>query len=138
MDVGGTSSRVIGQYAWTYSPIRRDAPVVRKVRVELVDDLDNGAADESVSFGLDGKQYSIDLSSKHAKELRAALAKYLAVARVGTGTSAPNSRTRTVRKSDGPSAGDVRDWAKDQGIAVSDRGRIPSDLMVKFQAAKVS
>lgn len=112
--------------------------MARKEHVELVDDLDNGPADETVSFGLGGKQYSIDLSAKHATELRAVLGKYIAVARVEAGSGAAARRGRGAGKREESSAGDVRDWAKSQGIAVSDRGRIPSDLMVKFQAAQTS
>jgi hypothetical protein len=112
--------------------------MARKEHVELVDDLDNGPADETVSFGLSGKQYSIDLSAKHATELRAVFGKYIAVARLEAKTSAAARQGRAGKKREESTAGDVRDWAKSQGIAVSDRGRIPTDLMVKFQAAQIS
>jgi hypothetical protein len=32
-------------------------------------------------------------------------------------------------------ATEVREWAKEQGIEVKDRGRVPAELVVKFKAA---
>ncbi|OKH63039.1 hypothetical protein EB72_12360, partial [Mycobacterium sp. SWH-M1] len=45
--------------------------MAKKVTVTLVDDFDGeGAADETVEFGLDGVTYEIDLSAKNAAKLR--------------------------------------------------------------------
>lgn len=55
--------------------------MAQKVNIILVDDLDGSDADETVTFGLDGNQYEIDLTSDHAKDLRLALAPYTDVAR---------------------------------------------------------
>lgn len=109
--------------------------MAQKVEVQLIDDLDGGAADETVSFGLDGTQYVIDLNSKNAKRLRESIIKYVDAARkekagrtVGRGTG---RKTMSV----GPNTSDVREWAKAQGLEVSERGRIANDLIVKFQEA---
>jgi hypothetical protein len=32
-------------------------------------------------------------------------------------------------------SGDIRAWAKDHGIAVSERGRIPASVVEQYQAA---
>jgi len=55
--------------------------MAQKHIVQLIDDLDQGAAAETVSFGLDGSSYEIDLSAKNAAKLRDALAVYVANAR---------------------------------------------------------
>ncbi|KWX01258.1 hypothetical protein TH66_01675 [Carbonactinospora thermoautotrophica] len=108
--------------------------MVQKVEVLLVDDLDGGKADEIVTFSLDGVQYEIDLSSEHAAQLREELARY-----VGAARKVPGRRGRRPgRKAAAgqPSSREVREWAKSQGIEVSERGRIPQDVYVKFQEAR--
>jgi hypothetical protein len=112
--------------------------MVQKVVVELTDDLDGGKAAETVTFGLDSRVYTIDLNAKNARALRKTLAPYVESGRrVRTG-GAGRGRTRTSAAQPGPSTQDVREWARSQGIQVADRGRIPSDLTAKFQAAHES
>jgi nucleoid-associated protein Lsr2 len=108
--------------------------MVRKVEVRLVDDLDSGPAEETVRFGLDGVYYEIDLSSKHAKELRAGLERYLAVAtRVAqNGRSAQRSRGRTGAA--GVDNQVIREWAASRGLEVAPRGRIPRAVLDQYEA----
>lgn len=108
--------------------------MAQKVQVTLIDDLDNGAADETVSFGLDGTRYEIDLSSANAKKLRSSLARYIDAARKDN-TARQVRRVGRKAAPVGPNVADVREWAKAEGIAVSDRGRISADVIVKFQEA---
>jgi hypothetical protein len=61
--------------------------VARKTVVELVDDVDGGQADETVRFGLDGVDYSIDLSAENATRLHDILAPFVASARRSTSRS---------------------------------------------------
>lgn len=108
--------------------------MAQKVEVTLIDDLDGGKADETVTFGLDGKQYVIDLSGKNATKLRESFAKYVAVARKER--TAGSAGRGTVRKSPTDvNTSDVREWARSEGYEVSERGRVSKDLIVKFQAA---
>lgn len=105
--------------------------MAQKVQVLLLDDLDGGSADETVTFGLDGVSYEIDLSSANAQKLRNALSKY-----VESGRRAKRGR----RGPGGPRGGRgdtsaVREWARGQGLKVSDRGRIPADIMAQYDAA---
>ena len=101
----------------------------------FVDDLDGSEAEGTVRFGLDGAEYEIDLNSEHAEQLRDALARYVAAAR-RTGTSAKQpARSRRKTTASAPNSTAVRKWAKTQGIDVKDRGRIPAELVIKFQAA---
>lgn len=112
--------------------------MARKVEVRLVDDLDGGEAEDTLAFALDGTDYEIDLSNGNAARLRDALAPYVQAAR----KTVPPSRQRakaTGRKAatkDGPNTAEVREWAKTHGIEISHRGRIPTDVYVKFQDAQ--
>jgi hypothetical protein len=112
--------------------------MAQKVVVSLVDDLEGGVADETVVFGLDRKNYEIDLSSTNAAKLRDALADYVEAARrpSGSGRSARAAATASPRASvDREQNQAIRDWARKQGMKVSDRGRIPSDVTEAFHNA---
>ncbi len=105
--------------------------MAQKVSIILVDDLDGSEAAETVSFGLDGSSYEIDLTEAHATALREALAGYVGNARKVTG----GRRRKAAATSEGPSAREVRDWARSNGFTVPDRGRIPADVRDAFDAA---
>jgi hypothetical protein len=113
----------------------RSNTVAKKVEVTLVDDLDGGTADETVSFAIDGTSYEIDLSGKNAQKLRDAVSAFVSAARkAGRVTSG-----RTVRgRSGGTATADreqnqaIREWAKKKGLNVSERGRIPSDIVERY------
>jgi hypothetical protein len=109
--------------------------VAQKVQVILVDDVDGGVADESVTFALDGVSYEIDLSSAHAQELRDAFATWVGHARkVTRGGARPAARK--ARSSSGPSrATEIREWARANGYTVSERGRISADVQQAYDAA---
>ena len=113
--------------------------MARKVQVILSDDLDeNLSADETVSFSLDGTSYEIDLADKNAKEMRDAFSRYVSAARkVGRGNRASGGgRSRaTGGRMDREQAGAIRDWARKNGHAVSDRGRIPASVVDAYEAA---
>jgi hypothetical protein len=99
---------------------------------QLIDDLDQSTATASVLFGLDGREYSIDLNDKHAAELRAVLAPYIKAGHKTSGRRA-GAVTKSVAHDFDPAA--VRAWAKSNGITVSARGRIPADVVEKYHAA---
>jgi hypothetical protein len=107
--------------------------MAQKVTVELEDDLDGSPVDETVRFGFDGTEYEIDLSEKNARAFRAQLAPLVEQARKrGRGLAGRPTRTAAGRQR----SSEVRAWAKDQGIAVSARGRIPASVFEQYQAAK--
>ncbi len=115
--------------------------MAQKVQVLLVDDIDGGTADETVSFAIDGVTYEIDLTTEHATELRDALATWVGHARkVGgrsggrsSGGSSSGGTSRPRRSSD---AGAVRTWAKENGYEVSERGRISAEIREAYEAAQ--
>lgn len=108
--------------------------MAQKVQVVLVDDLDGGTADETVTLSLDGVSYEIDLSHDNAARLRDLLAPYVGHARRVGGPRRAGGRG-AARARGGTNPAEVREWAKSQGIAVNERGRISADLMARFQAA---
>ena len=89
-------------------------------------------ADETVRFGVDGSEYEIDLSKKNAATFRRRLAPFLKHARrAGRGQRRRPGRTAASRDR----SGGIRAWAKGQGIAVSERGRIPASVVEQYEAA---
>jgi hypothetical protein len=119
--------------------------MAQKTTVHLVDDIDGSEADETVSFGLDGTNYEIDLSSDHAAALRDALAQYVGAARkAGSGGGAAarragggggGRRSSASSSSDRQRTADIRQWAREQGMEVNERGRIPSRVIEAYDAA---
>jgi hypothetical protein len=110
--------------------------MAQKIQTLLIDDLDGGQAEGTVRFGLDGAEYEIDLSAKHAEAMRKALEPYVSAARRASGSAArrPGRNGRRAVTA-GPDSTAVREWAKAQGMEVKDRGRVPAELVVKFKAA---
>ena len=115
--------------------------MAQKVQVLLVDDLDGGTADETVTFALDGVTYEIDLSAENAEKLREAFALYVGSARRVGGNR--NGGTRTARRASNgtaPRGGEnntaqIREWARQNGHKVNERGRIPAGILEAYQQA---
>jgi hypothetical protein len=108
--------------------------MAQKVQVILVDDIDGGAAEETVSFSLDGVAYEIDLSAANAAKLRDAFAPYVGTARrVGGRTAAGRGRAR--RRGGDSRTAEIREWARANGQKVSERGRIAADVVAAYERA---
>jgi hypothetical protein len=117
--------------------------MAQRTVIRLTDDLDGkpirDGKGETVRFSLDRTDYEIDLAEKNAKALRATFAKYVAAARRASGTRG-GSGGRGRNRASGSGSRDydpkaVRAWAESQGIEVSSRGRVPADLVARFQEA---
>jgi len=113
--------------------------VAQKITTLFIDDIDGGEADGTVRFALDGTDYEIDLNAKHSEELRSALGKYVSHARKVGGTARRTSGRAAGRMSRGGSSAlnttEIRNWARENGYDIKDRGRVPADLVAKYQAA---
>ncbi|GAB2471759.1 histone-like nucleoid-structuring protein Lsr2 [Xylanimonas ulmi] len=110
--------------------------MVQKTQVMLFDDIDGAEADETVTFALDGVSFEIDLTAAHASELREALATWIGHARKSGGRAAPVSRGGARRTTaDRAQLAKIREWARDNGFKVSDRGRIAAEVVTAFEAA---
>src|SRR5690349_16576855 len=111
--------------------------MARRVEVKLLDDIDGTPAEETVSFGLDGTSYEIDLSARNAGKLRGELEKFLhAARRVGRGGITPVRRgrgTAAPAKADRAQNQAIRDWARRKGIQLSERGRIPRNVLEQYE-----
>ncbi len=111
---------------------RKMLAMATKTNVMLVDDLSDEPADTTVAFGLDGRDYEIDLTDANASELRETLRKYVDAARkTGTSKTGRASTRRTVTDVD-PKA--VRAWAAANGREVSSRGRIAAEVVEAYRA----
>lgn len=110
--------------------------MTKQTTTVLVDDVDGSEADEQVEFSVDGKTYEIDLSAANSERLRAVLAPFISA---GRRTGARRSATATTPAprptSDRELNHAIREWALAQGMTVSERGRIPSNVLTAYHAA---
>jgi hypothetical protein len=104
-----------------------------RIAIALEDDLDGGPAEKTLRFGIGGSEYEIDLSATNASGFSQQLAPFIDHAR----KAGPGQRGRSASPSSARERGsEIRAWAKEQGIAVSDRGRIPSSVADQYDAAR--
>lgn len=108
--------------------------MAQRVNIVLVDDIDGSEATETVSFGLDGTSYEIDLNDKNAAALREALSGYVGHGRK-VGAASRRGRKSSPAAAVGTSAREIRDWARSNGYEVPDRGRVSADVRAAFEAA---
>lgn len=116
--------------------------MAQKVQVLLVDDIDGGTAEETVTFSIDGVAYEIDLTADHAAELRESFARWVGHARkTGSGSRSGGRQGRgggQSRRSGSSTPGEataIREWARQNGREVSERGRISADIRAAYEAA---
>jgi hypothetical protein len=106
----------------------------------LTDDLDRGDADRTIEFGLDGVNYTIDLSEKNAGKLRKAIDPYLAVAakvsRAGTNGRIASRTAAAPSRPNRDQNQTIREWATKNGYEVSERGRIPASIVEALHAER--
>jgi hypothetical protein len=107
--------------------------VSQTVQILLEDDLDGTQAAETITFGLDGVSYEIDLNEDHATTFRAAFEPFAAAAR-SVKTTTRKTRVRNTR----PDNEKIRAWAKEHGMPVNDRGRLPASVVAEYEAANAS
>ncbi|MET8556118.1 Lsr2 family protein [Streptomyces sp. NPDC004959] len=108
--------------------------MAQKVQVLLVDDLDGGEADETVTFALDGKSYEIDLTTANADKLRGLLEDYIKSGRRTGGRGGARAKARSSAGSSEETAA-IRAWAKEQGLDVNDRGRVSRAVRQAYEDA---
>ena len=113
--------------------------MAQKVTVTLVDDIDEEAtAEETVEFAVDGVSYEIDLSGDNAQKLRNDFAMWTGHARKVGGrrrAKATGTPTKSRGASDREQSAAMRDWARRNGFEVSDRGRIPANVVEAYNSA---
>jgi hypothetical protein len=115
--------------------------VAQKTVVTLIDDLTGEEAEDisTVEFALEGVTYEIDLANDNAAKLRGNLARYVAAARK-ISARRPNGRgadRSTGRESSGYNRDTlkaIREWAKQNGHTVNERGRLPLTVLDAWEA----
>jgi hypothetical protein len=106
---------------------------MQRVEVQLEDDLTGGPADETVEFGIDGRSYAIDLSAKHAAELRRQLGRFVDHARPARSRQARGTiRTAASRQR----SRQIRAWAEQHGLSVAEHGRLPGSIVEQYEMAQ--
>lgn len=136
--------------------MKASRPVAREVIEKLIDDLDGSDAAETVTFGLDGAMFEIDLSKKNATAFRKSLDRYVKAARPSSpaasaarrkappSTNGPKARRKRPASTNGSKAKrdydirQLREWARDNKVAVPSRGRIPKSVVAQYLAAATS
>lgn len=120
--------------------------MAKETLVRLIDDLDGSEAVESLTFALRGNGYAIDLNAKNVAALEKSLGKYISKARPAesvrvTMNPAParvkparGGRRRDTRAPSGD-VGVIRQWARSNGLKVSDRGRVSASVKDAYDAA---
>ena len=113
--------------------------MAQRVQVILVCDLHEGEVEgtETITFGLDGSSYEIDVCEAHGRELRDAYAPFVGAARrAGRGSGGGQRRGRGSRSGGGGNeVAQIREWARSNGHQVSERGRISATVRAAYDAA---
>src|SRR3954452_7123501 len=121
--------------------------MAQRIQVLLVCDLhdDETPGTETITFTLDGASYEIDLCEQHAVKMRERFATYIGAGRRAGGRGDLAGGRRRRRRGQGGAGGRgrggsgdaarIREWARSQGLAVPERGRVPAELAEKYAAA---
>jgi hypothetical protein len=112
--------------------------MAKQATVRFIDDLDGSEASGTFDFSLEGRNYQIDLSDENAAKLREALTPFIDAARKAGGRGRSQRQTPSTEKPARSSREEtqaIREWARQNGHQVSDRGRIPKSVLEAYQAA---
>jgi len=107
--------------------------MAKSVVTTIIDDIDGSSEASTITFGLDGVAYSIDLGPKNEKKLRDALAPFVSHATRQRGGAVTRGATKRNDREFDIAA--LRAWAAREGIAVPQRGRIPGAVVDQYRAA---
>jgi nucleoid-associated protein Lsr2 len=137
------SGQVVGWDDGGYAAPQRDIfaageggpQVAQKVSVTYACDYDEkeipDGQQRSITFGLDGQEYEIDLCAKHSERFSEVVGKFAEHARKTSVRNTGKRRRRTAANRQ--RSAEIRAWAKQSGFEVSDRGRIPGHVLAGFE-----
>ena len=107
--------------------------------VVLTCDVHDGDSEaiETVTFTVEGQAYEFELCEDHLAEFREAMEVWSSHARSGRPGPSARRAARSAGRDAGaaPSAGEMREWARSQGMEVSSRGRVSVDVRAAYDAA---
>lgn len=95
-------------------------------------------ADEKVTFALDGKTYTLDLTKENADRFRTEVKPWVDIAepvRAQASAGRSSSRHASTGRPERELTAKIREWAASQKIELSDRGRIPNEVREQYFAA---
>ncbi|WP_298891741.1 Lsr2 family protein [uncultured Serinicoccus sp.] len=113
--------------------------MAQRVVTHFVSDLSGeelGKEGETVTFGWKGSTYEVDLSIDEAAELASLLQPYLKAGRKVSGGTRRASASNSASQQDRERTRAIREWAKENGHSVSDRGRISAEVVAAYEAAQ--
>ncbi|MFI6601412.1 Lsr2 family protein [Nonomuraea sp. NPDC050536] len=110
--------------------------MAKQIVTTFVDDIDGTEAEGTTSFAIDGTNYEIDLSGGNRDKLEKALAPYINKARAVRAERTRGRRLASAgRAMSRETSAEIRQWAKANGLPVSERGRIASTIVEQYEAA---
>jgi hypothetical protein len=114
--------------------------MAQKIITEFIDDIDGSPAERTFAFAVDGTNYEIDLSAENIAEFKSAIGGFIESARKVRGSRSSNGRRTHISGADGgrqsrEQTRAVREWARQHGHNISNRGRIPSSIQQAFDQA---
>lgn len=117
------------------SHFRERNNIVKKTKkiVEVVDDFDGTPADQTVRFAFNGASYEIDLNRAHFEEFAEAIQPYI---KAGRKTGSTRRRGNAGNPTQRLETAKIRAWAKENGHNVSERGRIPAEVVEEYRKAQ--
>jgi hypothetical protein len=111
--------------------------VAQRVSVTYACDFDDKAIPPGEqhrhTFGIDDQEYEIDLCAEHSEEFSEAVGRFAEHARRGAPRGAGRRRRTAANRQ---RSAEIRAWAKNSGIEISDRGRIPAHVLAGFESTK--
>ncbi|MFE0151374.1 Lsr2 family protein [Nonomuraea sp. NPDC059007] len=111
--------------------------MAKQIIEKITDDIDGSEGAATVTFGFNGKSYEIDLGAKNSTKLEKALTPFIEAAREVRGEPILRRRGGAAARAklSRDQSAKIRTWAKDNGLNVSERGRIAADVVAKYEAA---
>ncbi|MDN4613615.1 Lsr2 family protein [Leifsonia sp. F6_8S_P_1B] len=106
--------------------------MARKVIETILDDIDGSEDASTVFFAFDGRSYEIDLSDENRDRLASALQPFIDAARTTSSLQRSTTGSRPAQQRD---LNEIREWARNNGFSVSDRGRVAAHVIEAYDAA---
>jgi len=82
-------------------------------------------------FSIDGRDYEIDLCLGHSERFDQAVSNFASHARKTSGRPVRTKRRTAAHRKH---SAQVRAWARANGFALSERGRIPTDVVTRYES----
>ena len=111
--------------------------MAQKVVREFIDDIDGSPAERTFTFAVDGVLYEIDLSSDNIAEFKSAIGGFIESARkvkTASGSQRQRGASTTDLRQRRERLNEVREWARNNGYSVSDRGRVSAEVLAAFDS----